>query len=78
MKKAISLFIMFNMILSMVIVPQQTARATTAYTTNQQADIDDTWSRVVTDAASDAKKWTFVPGKTGSPGIYTSYEPTEW
>lgn len=68
MKKAISLFIMFNMILSMVIVPQQTARATTAYTTNQQADIDDTWSRVVTDAASDAKKWTFVPGKTGSPG----------
>ncbi len=75
MKRIVALCIIFNIILSLAAVQLQKANAATAYTVNQQTDMDDTWSKVAVDAASDIKKWTFVPGNAVSPGWaeYTDY-----
>ena len=68
MKKAISLYVAFIMILSLVTAQPLSASAAIAYRTNQQVDMDETWSRVVTDAAEDVKKWTFTSGNANNPG----------
>ena len=75
MKRIVALCIIFNIILSLAAVQLQKANAATAYTVNQQTDMDDTWSKVAVDATSDIKKWTFVPGNAVSPGWaeYTDY-----
>lgn len=76
MKKIISMIASASMILSTMTALTVSVSAETAYRDlYRQAKTDDTWVKLVTDAASDASKWTFVSGSSEKPGwaLYTDY-----
>ena len=69
MKKIISIIASASMVLSAMTALTVSVSAETAYKDlYRQAKTDDTWVKLVTDAASDASKWTFVSGSSQKPG----------